>query len=512
MPEKRAADGAGDRADSKRPRVGGVPKVAADVVERAKRLLQAANKLKNDPKLQALKAGAQGVAGPARAEALPAQPVFAVVGPPARPQAAPVQAAASDGAQRFFDPHIGLSGLKKALVKKRKALWFVEEGKFQKDAELGRLKVKYGEETARKISQGRVRGLKGVDPEDIKRFLDVVNRREVEEEKGEEEAAEDEVMDEEQEEAVEEDVPDVEWWDRLILANGSYEEDLGDDAVSLRENKVTLYVEHPVPLDPPAELPPPAPQPLKLTQREMRKLRTQRRQQREREKQELVRQGLLEPPKPKIKISNMMRVLSEQAAADPTKIEKEVRKQMEERAQAHEDRNLARKLTPSEKNKKKLKKMFDDNGVDVQVCVFKVLDLSNPRNRFKVEVNAVQNRLTGCCVIGDAFALVIVEGCRKSIRRYRKLMLERVQWDKAEDAEVLGEADLEVQESEARGTGCFLLFDGFIKERNFEQFKVEQFKSGLAAKKYLNEMKVGHYWDIALSVKGGELVNPDVAV
>lgn len=37
------------------------------------------------------------------------------------------------------------------------------------------------------------------------------------------------------------------------------------------------------------------------------------------------RQGLLEPPKPKVKISNLMRVLGEQAVLDPTAIEQEVR-------------------------------------------------------------------------------------------------------------------------------------------------------------------------------------------
>jgi hypothetical protein len=31
-------------------------------------------------------------------------------------------------------------------------------------------------------------------------------------------------------------------------------------------------------------------------------------------------------------------------------------------AQAHEDRNLARQLTPAEKSEKKLRKLLDDNG------------------------------------------------------------------------------------------------------------------------------------------------------
>lgn len=68
-------------------------------------------------------------------------------------------------------------------------------------------------------------------------------------------------------------------------------------------------------------------------EQEQRKLRKQRREEREKEKQELIRQGLLEPPKPKVKISNLMRVLGEEATADPTAIEKEVQSQMDERQQ-----------------------------------------------------------------------------------------------------------------------------------------------------------------------------------
>ena len=49
--------------------------------------------------------------------------------------------------------------------------------------------------------------------------------------------------------------------------------------------------------------------------------------------QDLIAQGLLEPPKPKVKISNMMRVLGENAVMDPTAIESEVRQQMQERQQ-----------------------------------------------------------------------------------------------------------------------------------------------------------------------------------
>ena len=73
-----------------------------------------------------------------------------------------------------------------------------------------------------------------------------------------------------------------------------------------------------------------------LTPQEMKKMRTQRRQEREKERQDLIRQGLLEAPAPKVKLSNLMRVLGEEATADPTAVEAEVRKQMSERQQVRD--------------------------------------------------------------------------------------------------------------------------------------------------------------------------------
>ena len=58
--------------------------------------------------------------------------------------------------------------------------------------------------------------------------------------------------------------------------------------------------------------------------------------------------------------------------------------------QAHEDRNLARKLTPAEKKEKKLKKLVGEanEGDSPEVALYKVMDLSNRQHQFKVRVNA----------------------------------------------------------------------------------------------------------------------------
>lgn len=58
--------------------------------------------------------------------------------------------------------------------------------------------------------------------------------------------------------------------------------------------------------------------------------------------------------------------------------------------QAHDDRNLARKLTPAEKKEKKHNKLVGQAAeTDAPtVNVYRVASLADPRHSFKVRVNA----------------------------------------------------------------------------------------------------------------------------
>jgi U4/U6 small nuclear ribonucleoprotein PRP3 len=264
----------------------------------------------------------------------------------------------------------------------------------------------------------------------------------------------------------------------------------------LNMDKITIYVEHPEPYDPPAEPAPPPPQPLKLTKKEQKKLRTQRRLAKEKDRQEMIRQGLLEPPKPKVKMSNLMKVLGSEAVQDPTRLEMEVRTAAAEREQAHVDRNIARKLTPSERREKKERKLFDDPTTTAEtiVCVYKIRDLSHPQTRFKVDVNAQENRLTGAVVITDSISVVVVEGGKKSIKRYNKLMLNRIDWATA----VGGDEDAEV-EGDKPVNSCVLVWQGSVAKPTFHRFTVHNCRSEAAAKKVFVDAKVPHYWDLAVN-------------
>lgn len=73
-----------------------------------------------------------------------------------------------------------------------------------------------------------------------------------------------------------------------------------------------------------------------LTTKEKKKIRRQNRKEVLKEKTEKIRLGLEKAPEPKVKISNLMRVLGNEAIQDPTKMEAHVRKQMAERLKKHE--------------------------------------------------------------------------------------------------------------------------------------------------------------------------------
>jgi U4/U6 small nuclear ribonucleoprotein PRP3 len=178
-------------------------------------------------------------------------------------------------------------------------------------------------------------------------------------------------------------VPDTEWWDTRVLADGQTYTG-ADGAPALLEDKITIYVEHPVPIEPPSEAPAPPPLPMFLTKKERKKLRRRTRMERELQRQEMVARGFIPAPEPKVKISNMMRVLAADATADPTKIEQEVRKQMAVRLKNHEDRNQARKTTAEEKREKKLAKISRETEVETVVHLYKVGDLSSKHNLYKV--------------------------------------------------------------------------------------------------------------------------------
>ena len=424
-----------------------------------------------------------------------------------------------------FDPRLAGGGRKQRMRHNVK-FDFIDRGKFQLQAEFERVRREQGEEAAAAALKEKKAELRKQVRLEEKEALKEERERQREMAKEEAIRRENEaaVLAQEHREHQETiipipSIPLVEWWDaKLLPVKTSYEANVvaaklsntvvdtttstTDEAqFNLKPDRISHYIEHPVPVEPPAEAPEPAPRPLTLLPKEIKKLRKQRREAKEKEKQDLIRQGLLEPPKPKVRLSNLMRVLGAESAADPTAVEQEVRRQMAERLQSHADHNEAMKLTPAERREKKLKKMFNPSeGGEVHVAVYRVGNLVNRRNQYKVRTNANQNELTGRCFSGPGgtgipFGLVVVEGCTKSLQRFERLMMHRIRWTDVLETDDPVEAAR--QDHAAHGNYCTLVWRGTTLEKAYDDFKQLEVKVEELAVQDLAQAGVEHYWTLA---------------
>ncbi|KAL7393009.1 hypothetical protein ABVT39_005340 [Epinephelus coioides] len=289
-------------------------------------------------------------------------------------------------------------------------------------------------------------------------------------------------------------VPHMEWWDSYILANNmdiSPETDF--DNVELFG--VTNLVEHPAQMSPPVDTDKPVTLGVYLTKKEQKKLRRQTRREGQKELQEKVRLGLMPPPEPKVRISNLMRVLGTEAVQDPTKVEAHVRAQMAKRQKAHEEANAARKLTAEQRKEKKVKKLKEDLTDGVHIAVYRIRNLQNPAKKFKVEANANQLYLTGTVVLHKDVNLVVVEGGPKSQKKFKRLMLHRIKWEEHNSKR----DDPDGDDDTKRNNKCWLIWNGTAKERSFGEMKFKQCPTENMAREHFKKHGTEHYWDLALS-------------
>ncbi|CAL1277740.1 unnamed protein product [Larinioides sclopetarius] len=230
--------------------------------------------------------------------------------------------------------------------------------------------------------------------------------------------------------------------------------------------------------------------PLYLTKKERKKLRRQNRREAWKEKQEKIRLGLEPPPEPKVRMSNLMRVLGNQAVQDPTKVEAHVREQMAKRQKAHEEANAARKLTVEQKRDKKIRKLKEDTSTGVHVAVYRVLNLSNPAKKFKVEMNAKQLFMTGCVLLYRNINIVVVEGGPNQQKKFKRLMLQRIKWNE-EQATKDG-----TEQGEKIENRCILVWEGSVVQRSFGDIVFKLCPTETFAREFFKKRGVEHYWDL----------------
>ena len=313
--------------------------------------------------------------------------------------------------------------------------------------------------------------------------------------------------------------PAVEWWDEGLVNGNDYSaiEDENNMKIDTPDTIVTAYIQHPVLLDPPQEKHMPQQKPMFLTPKEQAKIRRQRRMADLKEQQAKIRLGLEPAPPPKVKKSNLMRVLGEQAVKDPTAVEARVTREIAERRENHEAANEERKLTKDQRREKLASQQEKDAEKGIHVSVYRIDNLANGRNRFKISKNAEQHALTGVCIMHPRLNLVIVEGGAYSINAYRKLMLNRIDWTENPGPNSVREGNREalaswLETEDEKGelkdfstNSCSLLWEGQAKTRSFRKWLGGRVcESDSQAKDVLARGKMENFWILAKSAKPNE--------
>ncbi|KAF2772597.1 PRP3-domain-containing protein [Teratosphaeria nubilosa] len=321
--------------------------------------------------------------------------------------------------------------------------------------------------------------------------------------------------------------PDVEWWDEGLLTPA------GDLKIDTDDTIITALVQHPVILQAPQDKFQPAPKPLMLTPKEQKKLRRQRRMADMKEEQAKIRLGLVEPPPPKVKKSNMMRVLGEQAVKDPTAVEARVNREIAQRANDHARANAERALSKEEKAEKLKQQQAADEAKGVKVCVFRVDNLSSGKHRYQIDQNAKQHALTGIVILHPEMNLIIVEGGAHSMAAYKKLMLNRIKWSEntlplsnsngpstfigANDgtskgqgseankaAQWLSPVDERGQLKDLGANRCVLVWEGDEAARSLKRWGSKACETDGEAKDVLGRSKMENMWTLARSFEREE--------
>ncbi|KAJ8469204.1 hypothetical protein ONZ45_g16968 [Pleurotus djamor] len=320
--------------------------------------------------------------------------------------------------------------------------------------------------------------------------------------------------------------PEAEWWDETLLPGGSYN-DLAYGFsylyIHTDDSPITLYIQHPIPIPAPGDKNKIALKPLMLTSKEQKKMRKRRRAAELQDKRDRIRMGLIPPDPPKVRIANIMKVLTSDAVQDPTRVEARVRREVAMRKHGHEKMNSERKLTDDQRREKIENKKVEQEKKGIYGAVFKIKTLAHPLHRIKVKKNAEQMNLTGVCIFNPAFSMVYVEGAAKFIKSYKRLMLHRIAWTEAprprggeeveldEDESAEGQPDKGKEKSiedepdsiSYEENKCWLVWEGQLRDRSFNTFRPKSCPTDGSAREVLGD-KLKGYWDQAKNWKPEE--------
>ncbi|QPG76436.1 hypothetical protein FOA43_003825 [Brettanomyces nanus] len=369
----------------------------------------------------------------------------------------------------FINPYIDQNDISKAPVRQKRLMQVNEKGKYVREAQL--LREQLEQEQEEEERQNRLKSLHLIPDEKLGEQYYAPTLP-----------------------------PNIEWWDQELMRIKSYD-GLGDESnvtykdISDENNPITIYIQHPVPIPAPWEKSLPQLKPLYLTKEEKKRLRKNARTARIEEKRDRVKLGLDPAPPPKVKLKNLMNVLTNETIKNPTEVEMKIKQEVEQRQIEHEKMNKDRQLT-KEQRRDKLQKGVDKDRLKkgYHSCIFRVGRLTNPKHVYKVDINAKEYGLTGLCLnLKDGISLVIVEGGQKAVNKYKKLMLRRIKWQENERPNTEKNND-SLPLEDLSSNDCQLVWEGELPLLHFRKWSMYNYETEDSIVDILGRYKLENYW------------------
>lgn len=89
--------------------------------------------------------------------------------------------------------------------------------------------------------------------------------------------------------------------------------------------------------------------------------------------------------------------------------------------------------------------------------------------------------------------MIVVEGGRKAIKHYVHLLTSRINWGQVDDETEKAE-DLKPN---VYADKCVLAWQGVVARRSFNNFRFQECRTSITARKVMEAKGVAHYWDLA---------------
>ena len=174
---------------------------------------------------------------------------------------------------------------------------------------------------------------------------------------------------------------------------------------------------------------------------------------------------------------------------------------VQKRVEDHLQRNQDGKLTSEQAELKMKKKHGRDLQREAKVAVFKITSKQlSAQTKFKIDMNSQQYHMSGIFMVADQHTcpdvphIVIVEGGQTAVKRYKNLMLRRLNWGSSADN---NSAEVKMDENTKISVDgeCSLVWEGgsIAQNNTAKKWKVVDIRSEHEARRILAERNSGQY-------------------